>query len=95
MKLVHDSGLKGVDLMEEDGAQMECAEQLRVFQWGDDDEEADDFELLSHNEKVAFLGLEKEAATPNGNKGKVTRHTIDGDSMTNFVIVVSNTTSWW
>lgn len=87
MKLVFDSGVK--EFKDEEGT---FKEQLRIFQFDETDDE--DFELYSHNEKIAELGLEKESATPSGNHGSVCRHTIDNDSMTDFVIVTTNITIW-
>lgn len=87
MKLIFDSGVKAYN--DADG---DYKEQLRIFEFEEDDNE--DFELLSHNEKIAELGIEKEGSTPNKDHGSVVRHNIDNDSMSDYVIVTTNTISW-
>lgn len=87
MKVVFDSGLKTYN--DTDG---EYSEQLRVFKF--EDEDSEDFELLSHNEKIAELGIEKENSTPDKSHGSVTRHVIDSDSMVDYVIVTTNVVNW-
>lgn len=87
MKVIFDTGIKTYK-----DADDEYQEQLRVFKFEDTDTE--DFELLSHNEKISELGIEKETPTPNKDHGKVVRHSIDSDSMTDYVIVITNTIIW-
>lgn len=59
----------------------------KIYVYTNDDE---DFELLSHNEQVAALGLSKEMPTPS--KGTITRYFID---VSDFFIVVRETKMNW
>lgn len=59
----------------------------KIYVYTNDDE---DFELLSHNEQVAALGLPKEMPTPS--KGAITRYFID---VSDFFIIVRETKMNW
>lgn len=87
MKLVFDTGVQTYR-----SSEGEYQEQLRIFKF--DDTDAEDFEMFSHNEKISELGIEKETPTPNKDHGKVVRHSIDSDSMTDYVIVTTNIIIW-
>lgn len=72
---------KPVSLVEEDdieGGKFESSESVSIYAFESDDE-AEDFELLSHKEQLALCGL-KEESTPE-KSGTVHRYTIDpGDA---------------
>ena len=85
MKLIFESSPK---IFSEDGESLE--EKVLVFEF-DSEEEAEDYEMLSHNEQLAEVGL-KENSTPNSNKGTVNRYYIDNSS--GFLVIRENIISW-
>lgn len=73
---------------EEDGSTY--AENVYIFQF-EDEEEAEDFGLLNHNEQLSELGL-KEDRTPAKGPATVHRYFIDPGDI--FVVVRENIISW-
>lgn len=84
-KIFNNSAKTFVD---EDGSKL--TESIYVFCYEDEDE-ADDFELLSHNEQLAELGF-KESKTPNTENGSVSRYYIDFSSA--FIVVRESKFEW-
>lgn len=64
------------------------SELVHVFAFKDEDE-AEDFQILSHNEQLAICGF-KEEKTPS--KGTVHRYIIDASDA--FVVVRETIMSW-
>lgn len=64
-------------------------EEVSIFTY-ENDEEAEDFELLSHKEQLALCGL-KEESTPE-KSGTVHRYTIDPGDV--FVVIRCAIMSW-
>lgn len=70
---------------DEDG---KYAESVHVFTY-DDEDEADDFQILSHNEQLASCGF-KEEKTPS--KGTIHRYVIDASDA--YVVIRETEMSW-
>lgn len=66
------------------------AENIYIFQF-EDEEEEEDFGLLSHNEQLSELGF-KEDRTPAKGPATVHRYFIDPGDV--FVVVRENIISW-
>lgn len=77
-----------VVLKDEDGSSVE--ETVLIYRF--EEFESEDFELLSHNEQVSYLHLEKEKSTPNSDHGTVTRYSMDPSD--SFLIVRKNVITW-
>lgn len=75
-------------LQDEDGSSVK--ENVSVYQF--EEFESEDFELLSHNEKISYLHLEKEKSTPNADHGSVTRYIFDPSD--SFLVVRQSVITW-
>lgn len=75
-------------LKDEDESSIE--ETVSIYQF--EDFESEDFELLSHNEQISYLHLEKEKSTPNADHGTVTRYIFDPSDA--FLVVRKNIITW-
>lgn len=64
------------------------SEAVHIFKFEDDDE-SEDFQVLSHNEQLKMCGF-KEESTPS--KGTVHRYIIDAGDY--YVVVRETTMSW-
>ena len=66
-------------------------EKIYIFDYESEDE-ADDFQLLNHNEQISACGLKKENSTPDKDTGTVNRYFIDCSDC--FVVVKEVVMSW-
>lgn len=64
------------------------AELVHVFEYENEDE-AEDFQILSHNEQLSMCGF-KEERTPS--KGTVHRYLIDADDV--YVVIRETIMTW-
>lgn len=64
------------------------AELVHVFEYENEDE-AEDFQILSHNEQLSMCGF-KEERTPS--KGTVHRYIIDADDV--YVVIRETIMTW-
>lgn len=66
-------------------------ERVFVFEYESEDE-AEDFQLLNHNEQINACALKKENSTPDKDTGTVNRYFIDFSDC--FVIIKEVVMSW-
>lgn len=76
---------KPYETEDEDG---QYAEAVHIFEYETEDE-AEDFQILSHNEQLSMCGF-KEERTPS--KGTVHRYVIDPSDI--FVVIRETTMTW-
>ena len=73
----------------EDESEGYYSELVHVFEFEDEDE-AEDFQILSHNEQLSVCGFKAEEKTPS--KGTVHRYIIDASDV--FVVIRETVMVW-